>query len=276
LDAEVSEELRFHLARQTEANISAGMSAEEATRLAHLTVGNIEALRDESRAGRPGSVMHQAARDLALGMRLLRRAPGFAATAALIVALGIGTTTAIFSVVYGVLLRALPYPQPEQLVALWTRFESGSVRPRVNAADVRDLRDGNSVFEDMALANGPQNFNLVGADDPERVVAARLSSNVFSVLRVSPAIGRAFTEAMAFIRSDARGTLAILKKTFANFDDAVLVDAIDVVRKSTPASPAVTAEALANAENFNVEARLMKADVKLKSYDGLFTDAYVK
>jgi ABC-type nitrate/sulfonate/bicarbonate transport system substrate-binding protein len=89
-------------------------------------------------------------------------------------------------------------------------------------------------------------------------------------------MGRAFAEAMAFIRSDARGTLAILKKTFANFDDAVLVDAIDVVRKSTPASPAVTAEALANAENFNVEARLMKADVKLKSYDGLFTDAYVK
>jgi NitT/TauT family transport system substrate-binding protein len=89
-------------------------------------------------------------------------------------------------------------------------------------------------------------------------------------------MGRAFAEAMGFIRSDAKGTLAILKKTFANFDDAVLIDAIEVVRKSTPASPAVTAEALANAENFNVEARLMKADVKLKSYDGLFTDAYVK
>ena len=89
-------------------------------------------------------------------------------------------------------------------------------------------------------------------------------------------MGRAFAEAMAFIRSDAKGTLAILKKTFANFDDAVLADAIEVVRKSTPASPAVTAEMLANAENFNVEARLMKAEVKLKSYDGLFTDAYVK
>jgi NitT/TauT family transport system substrate-binding protein len=89
-------------------------------------------------------------------------------------------------------------------------------------------------------------------------------------------MGRAFAEAMAFIRGDAKGTLAILKKTFANFDDAVLIDAIEVVRKSTPATPAVTAEALANAENFNVEARLMKPEVKLKSYDGLFTDAYVK
>jgi ABC-type nitrate/sulfonate/bicarbonate transport system substrate-binding protein len=89
-------------------------------------------------------------------------------------------------------------------------------------------------------------------------------------------MGGAFAEAIGFIRSDAKGTLAILKKTFANFDDAVLIDAIEVVRKSTPASPVVTAEALANAENFNVEARLMKAEVKLKSYDGLFTDAYVK
>jgi len=89
-------------------------------------------------------------------------------------------------------------------------------------------------------------------------------------------MGRAFAAAIAFIRSDARGTLAILKKTFANFDDAVLIDAIEVVRKATPASPAVTAGQLANAENFNVEARLMKAEAKLKSYDGLFTDAYVK
>ena len=89
-------------------------------------------------------------------------------------------------------------------------------------------------------------------------------------------MGRAFAEAMSFIRSDAKGTLAILKKTFAAFDDAVLIDAIEVVRKSTPAFAGVTAEALANAENFNVEARLLKAEVKLKSYDGLFTDAYVK
>jgi NitT/TauT family transport system substrate-binding protein len=89
-------------------------------------------------------------------------------------------------------------------------------------------------------------------------------------------MGAAFKEAMAFIRSDAKGTLAILKQTFSKFDDAVLADAIEVVRKATPASPGVTAEQLANAENFNVEAKLMKADVKLKSYDGLFTDAYVK
>jgi len=89
-------------------------------------------------------------------------------------------------------------------------------------------------------------------------------------------MGRAFAEAMAFIRGDARGTLAILKKTFASFDDAVLIAAIEVVRKATPLSPAVTAEMLANAENFNVEARLMKPEAKLKSYDGLSTGEFVK
>jgi NitT/TauT family transport system substrate-binding protein len=89
-------------------------------------------------------------------------------------------------------------------------------------------------------------------------------------------IGRAFAEAMATIRNDPKGTLAILKKTFSKFDDAVLADAIEVVRKATPANPAVTAKELANAENFNVEARLMKADEKLKSYDGLSTGEYVK
>jgi putative ABC transport system permease protein len=197
LDAEVSEELRFHLARQTEANIAAGMSVEEATRLAHSTLGSIEALREASRAARPGALFHQIVRDLGFGIRLLRRAPAFGATAALIVALGVGATAAIFSVVYGVMLRGLPYPEPEQLVALWTRLPNGSQRARVNAADVRDLRDSTAVFEDIALATAPQNFNLVGVDEPERVVAARVSSNLFSVLRVAPAIGSTFSPAEA-------------------------------------------------------------------------------
>jgi putative ABC transport system permease protein len=195
LDAEVSEELRFHLARQTEANIAAGMSVHEATRMAHRMLGSLEAVREASRAARPGAVLHQIVRDLGFGLRLLRRAPAFGATAALIVALGIATTAAIFSVVYGVMLRGLPYPESEQLVALWTRLPNASQRARVNVADVRDLRDSTAVFEDIALATGPQNFNLVGADDPERVVAARVSSSLFTVLRVAPAMGRAFSPA---------------------------------------------------------------------------------
>jgi ABC-type nitrate/sulfonate/bicarbonate transport system substrate-binding protein len=89
-------------------------------------------------------------------------------------------------------------------------------------------------------------------------------------------VGRAFAEALAYIRDNPDGTFAILKTKFAHFEDAVLKASIDVMRKSTPKLPAATATALANADNFNVEARLMKPEEKLKSYDGLFTDEYVK
>ena len=132
-------------------------------------------------------------RDLVFGLRLLRRAPGFAATCVLIVALGVGATTTIFSVTYGVLLRPLPYPDAERLVALWSWPPNATQRLRVNPADQRELRSSNRVFEDIALANAPQNFNLIGSGEPERLVAARLSSNLLSVLRISPVLGRAFT-----------------------------------------------------------------------------------
>ncbi len=156
------------------------------------TVANLEVGANRT-AGRPvkgGMII----RDVAFGMRLLRRAPGFSATAALIVALGIGTTTAIFSVVYGVMLRPLPYPEHDRLVALWSRLPNASLLARVNPADQRELRAASSVFEDVALASVPQNFNLIGAGEPERVIAARLSANLLSVLRVNPALGRGFTE----------------------------------------------------------------------------------
>ena len=132
-------------------------------------------------------------RDLALGFRLFRRAPGFAIASVVVIALGVATTTAIFSVVYGVMLRPLPYPQPERLVALWSRTPAATGRVKVNPADQRDLLRATGVFEDVALANAPQNFNLIGDGEPERVVAARLASNIFSVLRISPRLGRRFT-----------------------------------------------------------------------------------
>jgi putative ABC transport system permease protein len=195
LDSEIAEELRFHLTRQIEANVAAGMKPEEARRRARMMLGSVEAVREESRAARPGALIHQIIRDLAFGTRLLRRAPGFSATAALIVALGVGTTTAIFSVVYGVMLRPLPYPEQDRLVALWTTLPDGSRRARVNPADVGELRLNSSAFEDIALARAPQNFNLIGAGEPERVLAARLSASLLSVLRVNPAFGRAFAPA---------------------------------------------------------------------------------
>ena len=134
-------------------------------------------------------------RELAFGIRLFRRAPGFAVASIVVITLGVATTTAIFSVVYGVMLRPLPYPQPDRLVALWSRTPAATGRVKVNPADQRDLLRSNGVFDDVALANAPQNFNLIGDGEPERVVAARLASNIFSVLRISPRLGRRFTPA---------------------------------------------------------------------------------
>ena len=195
LEAEVSEEIRFHLERLTARHIASGMPPDDAHREARRLFGNVVAIREESRAAHPGAFARQVARDLAFGIRLLRRAPGVAFISALIVALGVGSTTAIFSVVYGVMLRPLPYAQPDRLVALWTQLPASAQRTRANAADYEEWRRSNTVFEDIALANAPQNFNLIGAGEPERLVAGRLSSNLLSVLGVSPALGRGFTPA---------------------------------------------------------------------------------
>ncbi len=89
-------------------------------------------------------------------------------------------------------------------------------------------------------------------------------------------MGRALAEAMAYVRTNPQGTLAILQKIFSKFDEAALKVAIEIVSRATPAVPIVTAAALENAENFNVEARLMKAEAKLKSYEGLSAGEYVK
>lgn len=166
-------------------------------------------------------------------------------------------------------IRVAPMAGDNMLAGMQTKAIDGmsTVLPWTRKGTV----EGTSVL----VASGP-------AGDPPH-----LSPLAFNVVAAKPdtcekrkslceKMGRAFAEAMAYVRNDAKGTLAILKKTFMAFDDAVLADAIEVVRKSTPASPAVTAEMLANAENFNVEARLMKPEAKLKSYDGLSTDAFVK
>ena len=133
--------------------------------------------------------------DLAFAFRLVRRAPGLTAVSALVVALGVASATTIFSVVYGVLLRPLPYAHPDRLVAIWSRVPDSTDRRGANVADVREWRQSNTVFDDIALANSPQNFNLVGDGEPERVIAGRLSSNLLAVLGVSPALGRSFSAA---------------------------------------------------------------------------------
>jgi putative ABC transport system permease protein len=195
MDRDLDEELQFHFDRQVEANIASGMTRDAARRAAAIAIGNPEPIREASRDGRAGAWPRQFGRDLAYGVRLLLKAPGFSAAAIAIIALGVGAVTAIFSVVYGVALKPLPFREPDRLVNIYsTSVQTGAARLPVNGADHRDWLASNHVFEDIALYRPLASFNLTGAGDPERLLAARISANLFPVLGVSPAIGRGFTE----------------------------------------------------------------------------------
>lgn len=131
--------------------------------------------------------------DLRFAFRQLFKNLGFAAVAVLTLALGIGANTAIFSVVYAVVLCPLPFPDSERLVAIWTQTPQVDRLPMA-AADHRDLKSQSTVFEDIALLSRVANYNLTGDGEPERLLASRIAANLFPLLRVKPALGRSFVE----------------------------------------------------------------------------------
>jgi predicted permease len=195
IDADLADEMRFHVERETEANIARGMSPDAARRAARLTFGSVDAAHETSRDERPGAGLRQMLQDARFGTRLLRKSPSFAITGIAIVALGIGAATAIFSVVHGVMLEPLPFRDPERLVSIWLKRQDARNYPA--AADAAELRQLRGVFEDVALFENA-NLNLVGGCprggcEPQRLHGASVSPNLFSVLGVSAALGRTFT-----------------------------------------------------------------------------------
>ena len=143
--------------------------------------------------------------DLSYTVRMLRRAPGFAITAVLIVALGIGATTAAFSVTDFVLLRPLPFPDADRLVRLYEKTPAYS-RLELSAANYRDWKQGSTVFESIGLHHSASG-NLVGFGEPQRVEGTAVSFDLFPTLRVQPLIGRLFIEADD--RDGAPGTMIL-------------------------------------------------------------------
>jgi putative ABC transport system permease protein len=134
--------------------------------------------------------------DLRLGLRILFRNPGFSATAILLLALGIGANTAIFSVVNAVLLRPLPYQDPSRLMQIWhvppAKSFPGLTLFSVSPANYLDWRSQNHSFEEMAAYGGAR-FNVGGKEQPESMQAATVAASFFSILRVQPLLGRGFT-----------------------------------------------------------------------------------
>ena len=139
MDLELDEELQFHLAMEVDYHIRRGLSPAEARALALREFGGVMRIKEESRQTRGIGVLEDLGRDLRLAARSLRRTPVYAAVAILTIAVGIGVTTAVFSVVDGVLLRPLPYPEPDRLVRLSER-SAEYARMSFAGANFRDVQ----------------------------------------------------------------------------------------------------------------------------------------
>jgi putative ABC transport system permease protein len=195
-EREMEEEMRFHLEMQIEQNLASGMADDEARYTARRQFGNQTWLKEASREMWSLNSIEALIQDLRYGVRTLMKSPGFAFVAVLTLALGIGANTAIFSVVNGVLLRALPYYEPERLVMVWAdrpilQAQIGLDDFPVTVADFIDWRNQNQVFEQMAAMFAPR-MNLTGGSEPESVVGLRASASLFPLLGVRLAAGRAF------------------------------------------------------------------------------------
>ncbi|HSF23428.1 MAG TPA: ABC transporter permease, partial [Blastocatellia bacterium] len=189
---DIEEEMRSHVEMETEANIGRGMKPEEARLAALRSFGNLGRLRDFAYEVRGGGMIETLLQDLRYGVRMLLKHPGFTFIAVLTLALGIGVNTALFSVVNAVLLRPLPYAEPERLAQVYeANAQQGYDRFAFSLANFVDHRDQQTGFEQMA-AYFRRDANLTGAGEPERVQVAIVSASFFPLLRVQPMLGRGF------------------------------------------------------------------------------------
>jgi len=138
--------------------------------------------------------MESILKDIRYGFRSLLKRPGFTAIALIALALGIGANTAIFSLVNAVVIRPLPYPDPDRLVWVWASIRNGINTASVSPADFLDYRSQNKTFEQFAASGvGAVPVNLTGGGDPERLMSSIITGNYFDTFRIAPALGRGFT-----------------------------------------------------------------------------------
>jgi predicted permease len=187
--SDIEEEMRSHIELATEANVGRGMGPDAARRAAMRGFGNPSRIRELAYEVRGGGGLEALSQDLRFGARTLLKNPGFAAVAILTLALGTGATSAMFSFLYAVVLRPLPYHEPERLVSVVGHRNGRDMG--VTAPDYLDWRANATSFEQLAATAGTT-VNLTGRGEPERVVAARGSGNYFDMLGIPPAYGRAF------------------------------------------------------------------------------------
>jgi predicted permease len=190
-EASLARELQAHLDLEAEEWQATGLSAQEAAHAAHRALGNVLRIEEDVRAAWGLRWVEILLEDLRYGLRMAAKSPGFTAIAVLTLALGIGANTAIFSVVNGVLLNPLPYPQPNQIVTLADKT-SAFAETSVSYPNFTDWLRLNHTFASLA-AYRQTSFNLTGQGEAERVTAMQVSASFFSLLGVKPVAGRNFS-----------------------------------------------------------------------------------
>lgn len=190
---DIDEEMRVHVELETEANIERGMAPDQAREAALRSFGHGREYQELGYDVRGGGYMEALWQDLRFGVRMLVKSPTFAAIALLMIAIGIGANTAIFSAVNGVLLTPLPYGEPDRVVMVWGNFSKlGLSHIPVSVPEYIDYRDRVKSFSDSA-AYATGNFNMTGDGEPERAVTTGATASLFRTLEVQPSLGRTFT-----------------------------------------------------------------------------------
>ncbi|HEY6343570.1 MAG TPA: ABC transporter permease [Bryobacteraceae bacterium] len=190
-DDDFAVEIEAHIRLEADRLVERGMKEEEALAAARRAFGNPTRSQERFYDSRHWCWWDALSQDLRIATRLLRKTPGWTAVAALTVALGIGATAAIFSIVNAVLLRPLPFPHPEQLYAVIETMKLGDFAVAPDYLTMRDNRDGGTLPEMAAYDSAGVNF--AGADRAERLVAARVTASFFPTLQAQPLRGRIFS-----------------------------------------------------------------------------------
>jgi putative ABC transport system permease protein len=205
LESELEAELRLHLELETEKNIKAGLAPDAARRAARISLGGVEQIKEDLRDAWGASALEGFRQDVRYGLRSIRQNPAFAAAVVLTLGLGIGANTAIFSVVNGVLLRPLPYGEPERLVVVRQSLSSPAT-PSLGFSEkeLLDYRAASRTLEDLVEYH-TMSFTLLGGREAERVQTGVVSHRFFDFLGVAPLLGRTFRA-----EDDAPGADAVL------------------------------------------------------------------
>jgi len=191
LDRDLDDELQFHLAMREQKLRKQGVAAEEAPYAARRQFGNVTLLKETSRELWGLGWLEILWQDLRYAARQLKRNPGFTAVAVITLALGIGATTAIFTVVNAVLLRPLPYPHPEELVYVQEILGEYGLSPFVGNREFAAWRNQSRTLSPIA-AYMDFTANLTGGGEPERIICGMATTTFFSILGVHPVVGRLF------------------------------------------------------------------------------------